>query len=152
MPAHPSRIGLLAVALGACTSQHSSQLDGPVDYAINGGFVRSMTSLHIELDGSASKQVMMGSGPTMMTSGTVSATALGKLRDDIAAVDLASFRDNYDCADFMCASDAPVAMLSIAADASTKQIRVDRGIQDKDLPSGLTAILADLDAIVAQLP
>jgi hypothetical protein len=146
------RACLLTTLLGACTSQHSSALDGPVDYQVVEGFARIKTNVHLELDGSASKQVMAGTGPTMMTSGTVEPAAINALRDDIAAVDLASFRDDYNCADFACGADFPVATLAIAADGSTKQIRVDRGISDKDLPAGLVKILADLDAIVRDLP
>lgn len=108
--------------------------------------------MHIELDGSAEKQVTSGTGPTMTTRGTVAATMLDALRDHIAAVDLTSFRDDYSCADFPCGTDFPVATLSITANGSVKQTRVDRGIDDRDLPSGLVTILADLDAIVDQLP
>ena len=43
-------------------------------------------------------------------------------------------------------------MLTIAANGSTTQTRVDRGISDQDLPAGLAKILTDLDAIVSQLP
>lgn len=147
-----SRTCLLAAALGACTSQHSSQLDGFVDYKTEGGFVFTVTSVHLEQDGTASKQVTTGTGPTMVTSGTVPGPVMDALRDDIAMVDLGSYRDDYNCADFACGADFPVATLAIAADGSTKQIRVDRGINDRDLPAGLVTILGDLDAIVSQLP
>jgi len=147
------RFGLLAVVLGACASQHMSHLDGPVDYDIEGGFARTRTSVHLELDGSVTKQVTTGSGPTMTSRAMVAATAMAELRDDIAGVDLASLRDSYSCADFACGgADFPVVTLTIAADGSPKQIRVDRGISEHDLPAGLVAILADLDAIVSQIP
>ena len=128
-----TRICLLAIVLGACVSQHSSSsgsshLDGPVDYKTEGGFARTTTNVHLELNGSATKQVTSGAGPTMMTSGTVAATDIDGLRTDIAAVDLASLRDDYNCADFKCGTDFPVATLTIAADGTTKQLRVDRGI------------------------
>lgn len=152
MPTASLRVALLAVILGACTSQHASRLDGPIDYKSEGGFFPSKTSVHIDLDGSAQKQVMTGTGPTMTTSGTVAATMLDALRGHIAAVDLASFRDDYNCTDFVCSTDFPVVTLAISADGSVKQMRVDRGIDDRDLPEGLAKILADLDAIVAELP
>ena len=111
-----------------------------------------MTSVHLERDGTASKQVTTGNGPPMVTSGTVPGPVMDALRDDVAMVDLGSYRDDYNCADFACGADFPVATLAIAADGSTKQIRVDRGINDRDLPAGLVTILGDLDAIVSQLP
>ena len=161
MPTPASRICLLAVVVGACASHTtnnnssgdgSSHLDGPVDYKTEGGFIRTTTSVHVELDGSATKQVTSGAGPTKMTSGTLEAADLDGLRDDIAAVDLKSLRDSYNCGEFKCGADFPVATLTIAADGTTKQILVDRGISDADLPPGLVTILADLDAIVSKLP
>jgi hypothetical protein len=149
-----SRICLFAFVLGACTStsQHSSVLDGAVDYQVSDGFIATTTSMHLELDGSATKQVTTRTGPTKMTSGVVTAPMMDALRADIAAVDLAELRADYSCADFPCGTDFPVAMLTISADGSTKQIRVDRGIRDPDLPAGLVTILADLDTILDQLP
>lgn len=158
MPTPASRICLLAVVVGACASHSSSNstggshLDGPVDYKTEGGFVRITTSVHVELDGSATKAVTSGSGPTKMTSGTLAATDIDGLRDDIAAVDLASLRADYNCGAAKCGADFPVATLTIAADGTTKQILVDRGISNADLPPGLVMILDDLDAIVSKLP
>lgn len=157
MPTLALRICLLAVVGGACASNNSSSggsshLDGPVDYKTEGGFIRTTTSVHLELDGSATKQVTSGAGPTKMTSGTLEASDVDGLRNDIAAVDLASLRDNYNCADFKCGADFPVATLTIAANGATKQILVDRGISNADLPAGLVTILSDLDAIVGKLP
>jgi hypothetical protein len=159
MPILALRICLLAVVVGACASHSSSNnssgsshLDGPVDYKTEGGFIRTTTNVHVELDGSATKQVTSGAGPTKMTSGTLEAADMESLRDDIAAVDLASLRDSYNCGDFKCGADFPVATVTIAADGATKQILVDRGISDSDLPAGLVTILADLDDIVSKIP
>jgi len=159
MPTPASRICLFAVVLGACASHSSdnstggsSHLDGPVDYKTEGGFIRTTTSVHVELDGSATKQVTPGAGPTKMTSGTLAATDIDDLRNDIAAVDLATLRASYDCGAAKCGADFPVATLTIAADGTTKQIVVDRGVSTVDVPPGLAAILDDLDAIVSKLP
>jgi hypothetical protein len=147
-----SRICLLTFVLGACTSQHSSILDGAIDYQVSDGFVATTTSMHLELGGSATKQVMTRTGPTKMTSGMVATAMIDALRNDIAAVDLAELRDDYSCADFPCRTDFPVDMLTISADGSMKTIRVDRGISDQNLPAGLVRILTDLDTIINQLP
>jgi len=146
------------IALSACTtpddSAHTSQLDGPVDYQTEGGFIimPPRISVHLELDGSATKQVTIGSSPPMTTHGMIDAASLAALREAIAAVDLEGLRDDYSCGDFPCTSDQGSFTIALAADGATKQIRVYGGIADRDLPPGLVTILADLDRIARQLP
>jgi hypothetical protein len=145
-------VAVVCAACAACASEHGSQLDGPVDYGIDDGFIHTRTTVHLELDGSATKLVTVGTGPTRRTTATIAASQIAQLRSDIAAVDLASLRDDYSCADHVCTTDQPVVMIDIAADGARTQIRVDRGIDDRDLPVALVAIMADLDAITRQIP
>jgi hypothetical protein len=174
---HSSCACALAVILGACIAEpkppeppkpqepeqpqqpdqmqdpaHSSQLDGPIDYSAGSGFLGSSMSLHIELDGSVVRTVTNLPDPAIVTTGTVAGSLIDALRGDVAAVDVASFRDHYSCDELPCdLEDAGGAALTIAADGSTTHISVDGAIDRADLPAGLTRILDDIDEISSQL-
>jgi hypothetical protein len=155
------RVCVLITTLAACTSPpppeeqppHASQLDGPVDYVRGSGFYGESSSLHLELDGAAIRKRTRTPDPTITTTGTITAVMLDQLRDDIAAVDLASFRSSYSCAELPCQyNDAGGAALDIAADGRTTHISIDLGLADSAVPAGLATIVADLDAIALQVP
>jgi hypothetical protein len=156
----PSRVCLAVAVLGACMSSpptppaqpHASQLDGPIDYSYGSGFYGVSSSLHLELDGTAIRQRTLTPDPTVTTTGIIAAVVLDGLRDDIAAVDLASFRTSYTCAEFTCQyNDAGSSGLDIAADGVITHIRIDLGLADGAVPAGLTTIVEDLKAIMLQV-
>jgi len=151
MPSLSLRACVLTAVLAGCASQPGSQLDGPIDYEIDDGFVGIRTVIHVELDGTATAQTTVGTDPTKLSRTTVDAATLADLRDDVAGVHLPSLAPVYSCADRVCAEDAPVVTLRIAADGTTTQIRVDLGIADRELPPGLVALVDDLEAIARTL-
>jgi hypothetical protein len=158
MPVLSLRVYALIPMLGACASSppqqppHASQLDGPIDYVFGSGFYGESSSLHLELDGTATRERTRSPDPTVTTSGIIAAVVLDGLRDDIAAVDLASFRPTYSCAEFTCKyNDAGGASLTIAADGVTTHISIDFGLPDNAVPAGLTTIVEDLGAITLQI-
>lgn len=142
------RIGLLFAA--ACTSG-GSRLDGPIDFTSAGGFAPISTILHVELDGQATVQTQQFTDPPQTKSGRVADDALQGLHDDIAAVDLESFANNYNCQDFRCGADAPLDTAVFQADGMTRTIQIDRNISDADLPAGLVKIFNDLGGIANQV-
>jgi hypothetical protein len=158
-PLLPLRICLGVAVLGGCMSspsppqpQHASQLDGPVDYSYGSGFYGVSHSLHLELDGAAIRMRTLSPDPTVTTTATIAAAMLDGLRDDIAAVDLASFRSSYRCEDFTCKyNDAGGSSLDIAADGVITHISIDLGLVDDAVPAELTTIVEDLRAIMLQV-
>jgi hypothetical protein len=145
----------LLVLLAACASApepHRSELDGPIEYVTGSGFFGYASRLRVELDGSATRTVTTSSAPgqssVATTTGTVAPAVLDQLRADVAAVDLASFREVYSCDDFGCNNaDRGGDSLAIAADGETVHVSVDAAIPPGALPAGLVRLLEDVKAI-----
>jgi hypothetical protein len=150
----------VAVSLGACSglapSGHRDAYSFPqegslFDYHSIGGLVSQETTIHVDLDGSASKRERVISDSITVTSATISAPAIDALRADLAAADLEKLAGVYLCVDrgFAC-DDTPLVTLQIPADDTVYEITFDDA-SVAELPPQLDVIAADVRAIVRQV-
>lgn len=156
------RLCLGAALVTACSSQsqHASELDGPIKYSHGSGFFGYSAVLRVELSGAAVRTVTTSPAPgepgelsTETTTATLAPGVIAQLHGDVAAVDLASFREAYTCELPRCNNaDRGGASLEIAADGTIFHISIDAGIEPKDLPPGLVKLRDDLDAVESSLP
>lgn len=135
------RYVFLASLVTGCAA---SELDGPLDLEITGGFGGEQILLHLELDGSYS----INSRLDPPSSGVLDPAEMDQVRDAIADADLTWLRPRvFSCADFPCGADAYVQRLQAQVSGKVVEVRVDRNISDDHLPSDLVRALDLLETI-----
>jgi hypothetical protein len=151
---------VVVASLGACSGfapngrheGHSFAQEGSLfDYQSIGGVGSQVTTIHVDLDGSATKEWQWINDPITVTSATVPAPAIDELRAHLAAADLEKLVGVYRCTDqgFAC-DDTPLVTLQIPTDYALYEITFDDA-SVLVLPPQLDAIAADIYEIVEQI-
>ena len=129
---------LVLLVLVAMVTGCTSKVDGPVDYAVTGGFSGNGdgTALHVALDGTVTRETAQGVTQTAM----LDAVTLDDLHEKIMEAQFTTLESRYSC---NCADDL-VYNVSVRVDGKSYTVAVDSMAQYPDRLKAVIDALRDI--------